>query len=73
MGCQGNHAFSHSKNKCLRTIFFRKWGCQMNNMAHMRNCPEGCMVDQNRSWGNCNFYLPLFSLTHDLDLIKKTV
>ena len=44
----------------------------MNNMAHMRNCPEGCMVDQIRSRGNCNFYLPLFSLIHDLDLLKKT-
>ena len=53
---------------------FRKWGGgggQMNNMAHMRNCPEGCMVDQIRSQGYCNFYLPLFSLIHDLDLIKK--
>ena len=44
----------------------------MNNMTHMRNCPEGCMVDQIRSRGNCNFYFPLFSLIHDLDLIKKT-
>ena len=26
----------------------------MNNTAHMRNCPEGCMVDQIRSRGNCN-------------------
>ena len=50
---------------------FRKLGGQINNMAHMRNCPEGCMVDQIRSRGNCNFYLPLFSLIHDLDLIKK--
>ena len=44
----------------------------MNNMAHMRNCPEGCMVDQIRSWGNCNFYSPLFSLIYHLELIKKT-
>ena len=44
----------------------------MNNMAQMRYCPEGCMVDQIRSRGNCYFYLPLFSLIHDLDLIKKT-
>ena len=50
---------------------FGKLGGQMNNMAHMRNCPEGCMVYQIRSRGNCNFYLPLFSLIHDLDLIKK--
>ena len=50
---------------------FRKFGGQMNNMAHKRNCLEGCMVDQIRSRGNCNFYLPLFSLIHDLDLIKK--
>ena len=49
---------------------FRKLGGQMNNMAHMRNYPEGCMVDQIRSRGNCNFYLPLFSLIHDLDLLK---
>ena len=45
----------------------------MNNMAHMRNCPEGCMVDQIRSRGNCNFFLPLFSLIHDLDLIKRLI
>ena len=45
----------------------------MNNMAHMRNCPEGCMVDQIRSWGNCNFYLPSFSLIHDQDLIKRQI
>ena len=53
--------------------FSANWGGgrQMNNMAHMRNCPEGCMVDEIRSPGNCNFYLPLFSLIHDLDLIKK--
>ena len=38
----------------------------MNNMANMRNCPEGCMVDQIRSRGNCNFYLPLFSLIRGL-------
>ena len=44
----------------------------MNNMTHMRNCPEGYMVDQIRSRSNCNFYLPLFSLIHHLDLIKKT-
>ena len=43
----------------------------MNNMAHMRNCSEGCMVDQIRSRGNCNVYLTLFSLIHDLNLIKK--
>ena len=71
MGCHGNHAFSHSKNKCFRTNFSQIGG-QMNNMTHMRNCPEGCMVDQIRSRGNCNFYLPLFSPKHDLDLIKKT-
>ena len=71
MGCHGNHAFSHSKNKCFRTNVSQIGG-QMNNMAHMRNCPEGCMVDQIRSRGNCNFYLPLFSLIHDLDLLKKT-
>ena len=47
-------------------------GGHMNNMAHMRNCPDGCMVDQIRSRGNWNFYLPLFSLIHHLDLIKKT-
>ena len=51
---------------------FRKFGGQMNNMAHMRNCSEGCMVDQIRSRGKCNFYLPLFLLIHDLNLIKKT-
>ena len=50
---------------------FHKLGGQMNYMAHMRNCPEGCMVDQIRSRGNCNFYLPLFSLIHDLELLKK--
>ena len=72
MGCHGNHAFSHSKNKCFGTKIFTKFGGQMNNMAHMRNCHERCMVDQIRSRGNCNFYLPLFSLIHDLDLIKKT-
>ena len=44
----------------------------MSNMAHMRNCSEGCKVDHIRSQVNCNFYLPLFSLIHDLDLIKKT-
>ena len=44
MGCHGNHAFSHSKNKCFRTNF-SQIGCRMNKMAHMRNCPEGCMVD----------------------------
>ena len=71
MGCHGNHAFSHSTNKCFRN-FFRKLGGQMNNMAHMRNCPEGSMVDQIRSRGNCNFCLPLFSLIHHLDLIKQT-
>ena len=71
MGCHGNHAFSHSKNKCFR-IFFSQIGGRMNNMAHMRNCPEGCMVDQIRSRGNCYFYLPLFSLIHDLDLINRT-
>ena len=61
MGCHENHAFSHSKNKCFRTNFSQIGrGGQMNNMAHMRNCPEGCMVDQTRSRGNCNFYLPLF-------------
>ena len=45
----------------------------MNNMAHMRNCPDGCMVDQIRSRGNWNFYLPLFSLIHHLDLIKRLI
>ena len=30
---------------------FRKLGGQMNNIAHMRNCPEGCMVDQIRFRG----------------------
>ena len=71
MGCHGNHAFSHSKNKCFRTIFSQIGG-QMNNLAHMRNYPEGCMVDQIRSRGNYNLYLSLFSVIHDLDLIKKT-
>ena len=70
MCCHGNHAFSHSTNKCFRTKFSQIGG-QMNNMTHMRNCPEGCMVDQIRSRGNCNFYLPLFSLIHHMDLIKK--
>ena len=59
MGCHGNHAFSHSTNKCFRTNVSQiggGGGGQMNNMAHMRNCPEGCMVDQIRSRGNCNFY-----------------
>ena len=56
MGCHGNHAFSHSKYKCFRTIFSQmKMGGQMNNKTHMRNCPEGCMVDEIRSRGNCNF------------------
>ena len=56
MDCHGNHAFSHGKNKCFRKIVSQTGGGgQMNNMAHMRNCPEGCMVDQNRSRGNCNF------------------
>ena len=71
MGCHGNHAFSHSTNKCFRAMFLQIGG-QMNNMAYMRNCPEGCMVGQIRSRGNCNFYLPLFSLKHHLDLIKNT-
>ena len=71
MGCHGNHAFSHSKYKCFRTNL-RKLGVQMNNMAPMRNCPKGCMVDQIRSWGNCNFHLLLFSLIRHLDVIKKT-
>ena len=74
MGCHRNHAFSHSKIKI--SVLGQKFsqiggGGQMNNMAHMRNCPERCMVDQIRPRGNCNFYLPLFSLIHDLDLIKK--
>ena len=69
MGCHGNHAFSHSKKSVLRQIF-RKLGGQMNNMAHIRNCPKGCMVDQIRSRGNCK--LPLFSLIYELDLIKNT-
>ena len=51
---------------------FRKLGGRMNNMAHMRNCPEGCMVDQIRSRGNCNFYLPLFSLIMTWTCYKKT-
>ena len=74
MGCHGNHAFSHSKNKCFRTNFpqIGGGGGQMNNIAHMRNCPERCMVDQIRSSGNCYLFLPLFSLIHDLDLIRKT-
>ena len=72
MGCHGNHAFSHSTNKSLRTNF-SQIGDQMNNTAHMRNCPEGCMVVQIRSRGNCNFYLPLFSLIHHLDLIKRLI
>ena len=72
MGCHGNHAFSHSKNKCFRTNVSQIGGSnEKKNMAHMRNCPEGCMVDQIRSRGNCNFYLPLFSLIHDLDSLKK--
>ena len=63
--------FHIAKISVLGQIFC-KLGSQMNNMTHMRNCPEGCMVDQIRSRGNCNFYLPLFSLILDLDLIKKT-
>ena len=63
--------FHKAKISVLGQIF-RKLEGQMKNMAHMRNCPEGCMVDQIRSRGNHNFYLPLFSLIHDLDLIKKT-
>ena len=47
--------------------FFRIFGGQM------KNNPEGCMVDQIRSRCNCNFYLPLFSLIHDLDLIKRLI
>ena len=54
MRCHGNHAFSHSTNKCFRTNFSQIGGgggggggeVQMNNMAPMRYCPEGCMVDQ---------------------------
>ena len=73
MGCHGNHAFSHSKNKCFRTKFSQIGGGGSNEQyCTHKNCPEGCMVDQIRSQGNCNFYLPLFSLIHDLDLIKKT-
>ena len=73
MRCHGNHAFSHSTNKCFRTNFSQIGGVvQMNNMAPMRYCPEGCMVDQTRSRGNCNFYLLLFSLIQHLDMIKKT-
>ena len=45
----------------------------MNNMAPMRYCPEGCMVDQTRSRGNCNFYLLLFSLIQHLDMIKRLI
>ena len=51
--------------------FFCKLGGQMKNDTHEKLSPEGCMVDQIRSRGNCNFYLPLFSLIHDLDLKKK--
>ena len=68
MGCHGNHAFSHSTNKCFRTIISQIGG-QMNNIVHMGYCPEGCIVDQIRSRGN--FYLPLFSLIYHLHLIKK--
>ena len=65
--------FHIAKVSVLGQIFHKLGGGgQMNNMAHMRNCTEGCIVDQIRSRGNCNLYLPLFSLIHDLDLIKKT-
>ena len=60
MGCHGNHAFSHSTNKCFRTIFSQIGGSNEQYGTHEK-CPEGCMVDQIRSRGNCNFYLPLFS------------
>ena len=38
MGCHGNHAFSHSKNKCFRTKFSQigGGGGQMNNIARIR-------------------------------------
>ena len=44
----------------------------MNNMAPMRNCPEGCMVDQIRSRVIVTFIYFLFSLIQNLDMKKKT-
>ena len=40
--------FHIAKISCIGQIV-RILGGQMNNMAYMRNCPEGCMVDQIRS------------------------
>ena len=42
IGCQGNHAFSHSVgNSIFEDSFIRMYGVPMNNLAPMRNCP-GC-------------------------------
>ena len=38
-GCHGNHAFSHSANKCIfQNNFVLHLGVPMNNLAPMRNC-----------------------------------
>ena len=46
MGCHGNHAFSESPNSSpnrfiLGERFFRIKGVPGNNLAPMKNCPEG--------------------------------
>ena len=43
IGCNRNHAISHSPNQFffLRTPSFSIQGVPMNNLAPMKNCPEG--------------------------------
>ena len=52
MGCHGNYAFTHSRNK----FFFLEVKCfciqraPKNKLAPMKHCP-GCKVGQIRCWG----------------------
>ena len=57
MGCHGNHAFIHSRNKFffLRLNFFCIQRVPKNKLAPMKHCP-GCKVGKIRCWGSiCGF------------------